>query len=83
MSALKNKQLKYFKMAKLVKEGKVVLTKKDLKLFVESLKHLVDPRLDLRTQFTSAGNSGASPIEPMYLENHDDVKFDTTPCTLR
>lgn len=85
MSELKGSKLKYFNMAKLIKEGKVLLSKKDLQLFVKCIKELtdprfqgmVDPRTDLRTDITGTGGSGIVPQEPMSLENQEDKRVDT------
>jgi hypothetical protein len=55
------------------------LPSKKIKEIIECLKGLkTDPRVDLRYDITGAGSGGQKPIEPMYLESRDDVKFDTT-----
>lgn len=71
MSEINKKRLKYFRMAKLLREGKVELSKKDKKMFVRCIKELLSPCEDLRTDFTTA-SGGNVPIEPMYLQEEDD-----------
>jgi hypothetical protein len=86
MPALNDRQLKYFHMAKLLKEGKISLPKKDLHTFVKCIKELTDPRFrgmtdprtDLRYDVTGANSAGKSPQEPMTLEFKNNVMFDTS-----
>lgn len=55
------------------------LPAKKLKEIIECLKGLqIDPRVDLRYDITGTGGAGVTPQEPMYLENRDDVQFDTS-----
>jgi hypothetical protein len=92
MPALNNKNIKYFRMAKCIREGKVSLPKKDLQLFVRCIKELTDPRFqgladpiaDLRYDIsgTGAASSEKGPIEPMYLDEEGEdtnTEVDTNP----
>lgn len=71
-------RIRFFKAAKAVTEGKVKLNKEELSTLLECLECLKDPMFDLRYDTTAAGSNGGTPIEPMNLENQDDLRFDTT-----
>ncbi len=78
MASLNKNNSRYFKMAKAVYEGKVVLQKQDLKTFIKCIKELTDPRFrGMADPITDTRND---PIDPHYLgEEGQDIDVEKNP----
>lgn len=71
-------KVEFFKFAQKVKESKIKLSEEERNTLLLCLECFKDPMFDLRYATTAAGSNGGTPIEPMNLENQDDLRVDTT-----